>query len=556
MTTVTSGSTVSLFNGYGATVTITPGSGGRVSVSGRLADGGAITPREIYSSTSISAPAGSTLSIEAVGADADYQTVLDDASRAAISRSVGSLIDLSRGAVIGDSYTNRMWRQQSVSTIVGNGSVATVNLTGHALPTGSRVRVTAGTGATGLRTLDSVVTVVDANTLTYPSTVVGTLTSPNLYGFAQPADYGWANWFRAMTGITWASNYGVGGATSVQLADYIPALQSAAPSIVFAQYGINDANTLGLASTDADVNALVAQVVAVDDALVAACAACGAVLVLSTIPPEAAAYAGFGTPRTQALLRINQSRRARRSFTVRIADEWASQVNGLSTTGAVSANWIASDNLHPNTAGALRLANLKFAACSDLLPPDPRPRVSSYTETSAFDPNCKQVLPNPTFTGAGPTADLWTTAGANWTPSLVARADGKGNNQRLVAASATVNGTLTSNSFHTQLSAGKRIKIGCEITVSGITSMLGFRVELSLTQNGTAASLYATRGALTAPEGGSIPAAASGVTYYFESEELELAYAPTNAQFIVTGNINGTSSVTIDVGTPRVDVLN
>jgi len=486
----------------------------------------------------------------------DGTEVLDDASRAAVSRSVGMLVDLSKAAIIGDSYTNRMWRQQSVTSVVGDGTTATVSLTGHALPTGSKVRVTAGTGATGLRTLESKITVVDANTLTYPSTVVGTLTSSNLYGMAQPADYGWAAWFRAITGITWASNFGVGGATSSDLSAYIPLLQAAAPSIVFAQYGINDANGLAAASTDAEVNAMVAQVVSVDDALVAACAAVGAVLVLSTIPPEAAAYANFGTPRTQALLRINQSRRARRSFTVRIADEWASQVNGASTTGAVSASWIASDNLHPNTAGMLRLANLKYAACSDLLPPDPRPRVSSYTETSTFDPNCKQVLPNPTLTGAGPTADLWTTAGANWTPSLVARADGKGNNQRLVAASATVNGTLTSNTFHTKLAAGNRIKIGCEITVSGITSMLGFRVELSLTQNGTTASLYAIRGALTAAEGGSIPAAASGVTYYFESEELELAYSPTNAQFIVTGNFNTSSSVTIDVGTPRVDILN
>lgn len=102
MTTVTSGSTVNLFNGYGATVTITPGSGGRVSVGGRLADGGAITPREIYSSTSISAPAGSTLSIEAIGADADYQTVLDDASRAAL-RSSGVSVDASN-YVIGASF--------------------------------------------------------------------------------------------------------------------------------------------------------------------------------------------------------------------------------------------------------------------------------------------------------------------------------------------------------------------------------------------------------------------------------------------------------------------
>jgi len=502
-------------------------------------------------------PDGSEARLLLTEVNAAGQTVLDDPSRAALQASgIRGVVDLSRAAIIGDSYTNRMWRQQSVTTVVGNGSTATINLTGHAIPTGSNVRITAGTGATGLRTMGSNVTVVDANTLTYPSSVVGTLTSPNLYGFAQPADYGWATWFRALTGITWAYNYGVGGATSVDLSAYIPALQVSAPSIVFAQYGINDANTLTAASTNADVNALVAQVVAVDDALVAACAAVGAVLVLSTIPPEAAAYANFGTPRTQALIRINQSRRARRSFVVRIADEWASQVNGLSTTGAVSASWIASDNLHPNTAGALRLANLKYAACSDLLPPDPRPRVSSYTETSAFDTSCKQVLPNPTFTGAGPTADLWATAGANWTPSLVARADGRGNNQRLVAASATVNGTLTSNSFHTQISAGKRIKIGCEVTISGITSMLGFRVELSLTQNGTAASLYAIRGALTAPEGGTIPAAASGVTYYFESEELELAYTPTNAQIIVTGNVNGTSSVTIDVGTPRVDILN
>jgi len=75
MPTVLVGQVARLFCPVADTITVTPGAGGRCSINGRGRDGGqTIEAREIYVPTAISVVAGDTLLIEAIGADATYNS--------------------------------------------------------------------------------------------------------------------------------------------------------------------------------------------------------------------------------------------------------------------------------------------------------------------------------------------------------------------------------------------------------------------------------------------------------------------------------------------------
>lgn len=72
MPTIAAGQTVTVYVPLPGSVTLTPGSGGKISFNGRNADGSAVLPREIYTAISIDLLAGATFSAEAIGADASY----------------------------------------------------------------------------------------------------------------------------------------------------------------------------------------------------------------------------------------------------------------------------------------------------------------------------------------------------------------------------------------------------------------------------------------------------------------------------------------------------
>lgn len=73
MPTLTAGSIATVYAPVASDITITPGLAGRASVNGRnTVSGAAVTPREVYSATTIRLAAGDQVSIEAVNTDATY----------------------------------------------------------------------------------------------------------------------------------------------------------------------------------------------------------------------------------------------------------------------------------------------------------------------------------------------------------------------------------------------------------------------------------------------------------------------------------------------------
>lgn len=77
MATLAAGTVATLYLPIAQTITITPGTGGRVSINGRNIDGSAVTPQEIYTATNLSLRSGATITVEAINVDCTYSDVGD-----------------------------------------------------------------------------------------------------------------------------------------------------------------------------------------------------------------------------------------------------------------------------------------------------------------------------------------------------------------------------------------------------------------------------------------------------------------------------------------------
>lgn len=73
MPTISAGSVATVYCPVASSITITPGTSGRVSIQGRSRDGGqAVAPQEIYTATTITGEAGDVLTLEAINVAATY----------------------------------------------------------------------------------------------------------------------------------------------------------------------------------------------------------------------------------------------------------------------------------------------------------------------------------------------------------------------------------------------------------------------------------------------------------------------------------------------------
>jgi hypothetical protein len=124
---------------------------------------------------------------------------------------------------------------------------------------------------------------------------------------------------------------------------------------------------------------------------------------------------------------------------------------------------------------------------------------------------------------------------------------------------SNVAGVLTSESVHTYLTPGKKVKLGVELRISSPVNVRGVRVALQYTHAGTGVSQqYVFRDALQGSEGADIPPGADGVVYYFETDDpVELLVQPTDARFIVSVYPKDATATTVnvDVGVPKVELV-
>lgn len=115
----------------------------------------------------------------------------------------------------------------------------------------------------------------------------------------------------------------------------------------------------------------------------------------------------------------------------------------------------------------------------------------SAADTVAVTSYLNQLNTNPLMASGGSTATGYTIAniatGGN-TPSIVARGDGFGNNQRIIITSAA-NGdgaSFTGTSFHASVAAGDVLQLEVMLSLSAITALHNLEVSLDFTLNGQA----------------------------------------------------------------------
>lgn len=128
MATLTAGTAVTLYSAVDGTLTITPGTTGRVSFNGRNAiSGAAVTPREIYSVTDITLAAGDRVTLEAVSTDATYSSVVQirtiDGGVVALSEAVPSVALTATGTAFTGACE---FRGIKVRALVGGPQTATI----------------------------------------------------------------------------------------------------------------------------------------------------------------------------------------------------------------------------------------------------------------------------------------------------------------------------------------------------------------------------------------------------------------------------------------------
>jgi hypothetical protein len=143
MGTLVSGTPATVYVPVASTITITPGAGGKVSLSGRTASGDPVTPMEIYSATSVTVSAGSTISLLAEGGAATYT------DPAGLDTSIQALVSPD-GILLPDS--SPIWSQAdrgidyivSGLTLPASGTIGVASMTAGVAYIGGNRRAIAG----------------------------------------------------------------------------------------------------------------------------------------------------------------------------------------------------------------------------------------------------------------------------------------------------------------------------------------------------------------------------------------------------------------------------
>lgn len=194
---------------------------------------------------------------------------------------------------------------------------------------------------------------------------------------------------------------------------------------------------------------------------------------------------------------------------VRFIDAYNYVVNPTSSTGDLKAGFSNdAPQLHLNATGARYLGEQIYADHSDLFRGLSSISPVSDADTFAtFGANCTQLLSNPLMIRSAGTVGANTvgTVGTDWTvrdtagassntASLVARADGFGNDQRVVIAAGASAVPLVleglTNSFHTAVSSGDVVQACITMSFTGMANCTRLVPYLQFTDAGGAQQIY------------------------------------------------------------------
>ena len=369
---------------------------------------------------------------------------------------------------------------------------------------------------------------------------------------ARLLDHGYFSWANAFLGGAFSliANAGVSGQrTDEMLARIESDVIARDPDWVFVQGGWNDINA-GYTSQ------------AVIDTLTAICSMLssrGINVVLLAVAPNNSVTAGIA----RKLHIINKGLREYAFSTggVYFVDTYAAVVDPTSATAAF-ASLMSSDGTHLSAYGARAYGK----AISDVLGEVVQSYnylPSSNAESYGVDSSSKQIIDNPLLigtgsapTGTGASGNLATgwaggTGGSGASSaafSLVARSDGKGNNQRIVvsgaAASSSIN--IRQTGLVSRATNGDVLYAVGEVTISGASDVRSVNLGGSATVGGVTYQLNTLEA-----NGASVNPDQSSFTLQLRTPEFTIpAGSLTTVQFVVSATFGttGTGALTMEIG--------
>ncbi len=520
-------------------------------------------------------PDGSVAKIPAIisNPSTGAKSLVAGAVSSALAASTSGVVDLS---IFGDSMTANAGGSSTITSATRSNNVVTIAVAGHVTGDGELANVynmlDTSYNANGV-----VMTKVDANTLTYPS--VGANGSTTNLSATKPMQFQRLNYQNDNAYLFWLQgksggafrlqfNGGRNGQDSADMlarytAEAVEANANTQMNIIMTGYNCFVGAGFTADQVYANVVAMVKQTP-------------GKITVVVSAPPLSSSNGSVTTAKKKEAMRYNRMIKAFCNSTVnaRYADAFRYIVNPASTVADPIAGMLAADNIHYTPKAQERVAQ----AIWDVVQYDvsrPSRLVCSALDTITNDAAGKNIFGAMTFTASGgalagsPIATGTVCAGLAVTNtssgagasacSMVARADGVGNDLTIVFSPAVVGDTCTISTtgyLTTGVVVGEKVQMVCELSLTGMavsaTDSFLKSIEIYNQFNGSSSSGWTAK-----------PQGANGTTYpnmdmtlTIVSPEFTVPIGTTGVglQMVFTSAV-ATGSLTIKVGRPSFDRL-
>lgn len=491
----------------------------------------------------------------------------------ALPVSSAGVIDL---AIFGDSMTASARGNSTISSATRTNNVVTIVVTGHVTGDGELGNIY-NMLDTSFNANGVVMTKIDANTLSYPSigangstTNLSASKAMQFQRLNYQADNSYLFWLQGKSGGAFRLQF-CGGRNGQDSSDMLTRYTAEAVTtnanthMNVIMTGYNDFVGAGFTADQvyANVVAMVKQTP-------------GKITVVVSSPPLSSANGQVTTAKKKEAMRYNRMIKAFCNATTnaRYADAFRYTVNPTSAVADPIAGMLAADNIHYTPKGQERVAQ----AIWDVVQYDvPRPSrlICSALDTITNDAAGKNIFGAMTFTASGgavagsPIATGTVCAGLAVTNtssgagasvcSVVARADGVGNDQTIVFSPAVVGDTCTISTtgyLTTGVVVGERVQLVCELSLTGMaasaTDSFLRSIEIYTQFNGSLSSGWTAKP--QAASGASYPNADMTLTIVSPEFTVPIGTTGIGLQIVFTSAVT-TGSLTIKMGRPSLDRL-
>jgi len=459
-------------------------------------------------------------------------------------------------SAIGDSIVQNC-NQKTAATIVANGNTLTITAVSHRMCAGFEFYIS-GCAQEDLNIRGVCSAGTDVNTVIfngYTGSFQGTATAkagkPGIFlttlcVSAEPDWIGWAAYL-SKGAILKGISYGFGGEDTVYIKTKISDLYSKSPQYIIEQSGINDirASVQASAIFENKKNMWLSIIEA------------GLSPMITTLTPLSNSVSGWTTAQFYQILKLNQLIRdyAQNNPYVVLVDLYAKLVDPLSTTG----NWksgMTLDGLHPNGKAAYLMGQELYNVLSvhDYSNEIKVKKVSSAVEAFGISPQIPQIIDNPLLTdnagglaggATGSVATGWTltkVGGGTAVGSIVARADGYGNDQQIVCVAAAANdgATLVGWAINNRILAGQSIQAVFDLDMSSCTNLSRLEFSIGYTSGGVSGLIALNRISDSQIDGGN-----KTITFMSQAIKFNVAANLFNMTLTITHSNAGGSTIKV-----------